>query len=260
MQDIGDRMKGNYELRHRHYLTRRTPVIVRVDGKAFHTFTRGLNKPFDDMLICSMVRAAQRCVSEMQGCQFAYIQSDEASFLLTDYATFQTSGWFDYCQNKIESVTASIYTAEFNRHCTLSCDAYFDARAFNLPREEVANYFVWRMKDWHRNSLAMLCQSHFSHRQLHGKSRAEQHELLHSIGINWADLAPVYKNGTWVTPSGLVTSVRPQYDEVAALIEPGLYCDKLADLGAQKAPASLERVTAMSRAVERELSETLRGE
>ena len=229
MQDIGDRMKSSYETRHRHYLTRRTPVIVRLDGKAFHTFTRGMEKPFSQTLINRMVSAAYHTKRQMQGCKAAYIQSDEASFLLTDYDTHQTCGWFDYCQNKIESVSASIMTSEFNGlggFAVNGKNANFDSRAFNIPRDEVANYFLWRMKDWERNSVAMLCQSHFSHTQLHGQGRADQHEMLHKIGVNWADLDDQLKNGTWIIGDDIITNIMPTYRDIANALDVHIDCDK----------------------------------
>ena len=198
---LGQRMKQHYELRDRHYLTRRTPVIVRVDGRAFHTLTRGYDKPFDGKFIESMVISAMGLFGDMQGCKLAYVQSDEASFVLTDYDNLQTEGWFNYNQSKIESVAASRMTMAFNR-CQRLCErdawAMFDARAFNIPEAEVANYFLWRAQDWHRNSVTMFAQAEFSHKELHGKSCSDMHEMLHSVGKNWAHRFDVEKNGTFL--------------------------------------------------------------
>jgi tRNA(His) 5'-end guanylyltransferase len=194
-------MKNNYELRDRHYLTRRTPVIVRVDGRAFHTLTKDFNKPFDGRLIDSMGIAAMELFSDMQGCKMAYVQSDEASFVMTDYDNLQTEGWFNYNQSKIESVSASRMTMAFNR-CMRLCNqpawAMFDARAFNIPDAEVANYFLWRAQDWHRNSITMYAQAHFSHKELDGKSCADMHEMLHTKDKNWSRLFNVEKNGVFI--------------------------------------------------------------
>lgn len=200
MGGLGDRMKANYESRARHYLTRRMPVIVRIDGRAFHSWTRGLDKPFDKNLMHVMVLAASELADDMQGFKAAYIQSDEASFLLTDYDNLTTEAWFDYCQSKVESIAAAGMTARFNAHYEPGTKpAMFDGRAFNIPREEVSNYFLWRAKDWERNSLSMYCRAHFSAKQLLGKQRDEQHEMLHSIGKNWAtDLTPQERNGTFL--------------------------------------------------------------
>lgn len=229
MRAIGDRIKDNYENRARYELTRRTPVIVRLDGKAFHTFTRGMNKPFDQRLIDAMVSGAQAVADNMQGFKAAYIQSDEVSFVMTDYDTLQTDAWFGYNKSKIESISASIMTAAFNRHIGLDKDAYFDARSFNIPREEVVNYFLWRALDWERNSLAMYCQSLFSHKQLHGKGKADQHELLYSCGRNWTtDLTEQQKNGTWLFCDGPETScLVANYESIGKALWPLLNWDKI---------------------------------
>jgi len=203
MKSLGDRMKENYEIRARHYLTRRTPVIVRVDGRAFHTLTKRFAKPFDQKFIDAMTRAASDLFMEMQGCKMAYIQSDEASFVLTDYDRHATESWFDYRQSKIESLSASLMSVFFNEHmCDMGAGlltAAFDSRAFNIPEDEVANYFLWRAQDWHRNSVMMYAQAYFSHKQLHGKNIPAIHEMLHGIGKNWTtDLTLQHRNGTFL--------------------------------------------------------------
>lgn len=229
---LGDRMKENYEDRQRYYLTRRTPVIVRVDGKAFHTFTRGLERPFDEKLSDAMIHAARCVAEEMQGFKLGYVQSDEASFLLTDYDTLQTDAWFDYNKSKIESISAAMMTAWFGitfEHPKgdkdLIAPAVFDARSFNVPREEVANYFLWRAKDWERNSLAMFCGAFFSHKEMHGKGRAEKHEMLHAIGKNWtANLDQRWRNGAWIYRADSGIEVRhdicPTFSEIEAVVSP----------------------------------------
>lgn len=235
MQAIGDRIKQNYERPAKRMLVRRQPVIVRIDGKAFHTFTRDLNKPFDQDLVMAMACAATATANNMQGFKAAYVQSDEASFLLTDYDAFETEAWFGYCQNKIESVTASLFTGWFNFFFSTTAKtkppATFDARAFNVPREEVSNYFLWRMKDWERNSLSMFCRAFFSDKEMHGKCRADQHEMLHKIGKNWTtDLPAVLRNGTWIVRSGDDQVVRedviPDYEAINKLLKPLVECDR----------------------------------
>ena len=223
---LGDRFKNNYEAPARHLLTRRLPVIVRLDGRAFHTYTKGFTKPFDRKLIDMMVLSALHVFTEMQGCKMAYIQSDEASFVLTDYDTFDTEPWFGYNKSKVESVAASCMTAAFARCQRLAGGDYahalatFDARAFNVPESEVVNYFVWRAKDWMRNSLSMYCQSLFSHKDLQNKNAAHMHEMLHGVGKNWAlDLADDEKNGTFlIAPASAVcanTGVKATYFDIA---------------------------------------------
>lgn len=230
MTALGDRMKHNYEERSRHLLVRRMPVIVRVDGKAFHTYTRGMDKPFDQKLVTAMVEAAMTVADEMQGFKLAYIQSDEASFLLTDYDTLQTEAWFGYVKSKVETISASVMTAAFNYAIgdQINRFAHFDARAFNIPREEVANYFLWRAMDWERNSVSMYCGAFYSHKQMHGQGKADQHELLHKAGKNWAtDLSEQFRNGTFLVLDGAArTDVLPNYAGIAAIVDPLVDCDK----------------------------------
>lgn len=111
---LGDRMK-RYEYVTRTYLTNRVPVIIRLDGKAFHTFTRGFNKPYDTLLMQTMMNTMQKLCTSIQGCVFGYTQSDEITLVLVDYQTIDTDAWFGYNIQKIASVSASMATMEFNR-------------------------------------------------------------------------------------------------------------------------------------------------
>lgn len=216
--ELGNRMKDQYENRTRYFLPRRTFTILRLDGKAFHTYTRRLQKPFDAALSEDIDNAIIAMLLQIQGAAFAYTQSDEISILLTDFATPQTDAWFDGNIQKICSVASSIMTAEFNKQRMLRiarliddvCDeknviniidtqdlAYFDCRVFTIPdRVEAMNYFRWRQQDCVRNSVSMVAQHHFSHKELHGKSQSDMHEMLHKKGINWAtDFTDGEKNG-----------------------------------------------------------------
>jgi tRNA(His) guanylyltransferase len=197
---IGNRMKDNYENRYRVFLTRRTPAIVRLDGRAFHTLTRGLNKPFDYDFSNTMLCTASYLCAEIQGAKCAYVQSDEISILLTDYDKLTTDAWFDYNVQKMTSVSAGLASAYFTKHWNSNggC-AVFDSRVFNIPIEEVCNYFIWRQLDWVRNSVQMLSQANFSHKELHKKNQADMHEMLFSKGINWADLEDRWKNGVFIS-------------------------------------------------------------
>lgn len=226
---IMQRMKTNYELPARRFLTRRMPVIVRIDGRAFHTFTKGSRRPFDSKLIDSMLQAALGVAADMQGFKMGYIQSDEASFVMTDYDTLQTDAWFGNCQNKIESIAASVMTAHFARCMRLMSVtklAYFDARAFSIPESEVANYFLARALDWRRNSVQMYAQSMYPQQELQGKNHAALHDLLFLKGKNWTrDLDSYERNGTFIykLPHNTDTSLQvnpeilPKYDEIATI-------------------------------------------
>ncbi len=222
---LNDRMQRNYEDPARHLLTRRMPVIVRVDGRAFHTFTRDFRKPFDQRLIDSMIVAATTVAGEMQGFKLGYIQSDEASFVMTDYDNLQTDAWFGYVKSKVESIAASIMTAAFARCMRLAnvtTLAYFDARAFSVPAHDVANYFLGRAKDWYRNSISMYARAHFSHAQLKGKPIPEVHEMLRSVGCNWStNLTDEEKNGTFLIGPDCQTrsDVKPHYPQIGPLWE-----------------------------------------
>lgn len=202
---IGNRMKNNYESRYKIKLTRRTPVIIRLDGKAFHTLTKKCEKPFDSSLSSSMLVTAHTLLSELQGAKCAYIQSDEISILLTDFDNLNTEAWFDYNIQKIVSVSAGIASAAFTS--AWGSIGIFDSRAFNIPKEEVCNYFIWRQQDWKRNSIQMLSQAHYSHKQLHQKNTADMHEMLHKKGVNWADLDDKWKNGTLLLKIGRFVEV-----------------------------------------------------
>ena len=200
---IGNRMKENYESRYRIKLTRRMPVIIRLDGKAFHTLTKKCEKPFDTNFSETMKLTGLMLMSEIQGAKCAYIQSDEISFLITDFDRLTTEGWFDYNLQKIVSVSAGIASAYFTKNWEPLGDghgmiAVFDSRAFNIPKEEVCNYFIWRQQDWVRNSIQMLAQSHYSHKELYGRNQPAMHEMLHEKGINWANLEDRWKNGIYL--------------------------------------------------------------
>ena len=230
---LGDRMKS-YEGISRIYLTKRMPVIIRIDGKAFHSFTKGFRRPFDEILIKAMQETAKYLCKNIMGCKIAYTQSDEISLLLEDYERVETQPWFENNLQKIVSVSASMATMAFNRafadavnerysyYTGINADewtgsteefdklfdnyfakigtAMFDSRVFILPKEEVCNYFIWRQQDATRNSIQMVAQSLFSHRQLQNKNCDQLQEMMfQEHNINWNDYPTVYKRGSCVT-------------------------------------------------------------
>ena len=238
---LGDRMKENYENRAKTYLTRRTPVIIRLDGKAFHTFTRGMKKPYDEIFHNTMNTTMKYLCENIQGCKLGYTQSDEITLLLTDYDTLTTSAWFDYNVQKICSVAASMATMAFNQYFALSykvyedkiweqyitteeeskyCDivrsklhsAMFDARCFNIPEEEITNCFIWRQQDATRNAIQMLGQCNFSHKELHGKSCNDiQDMLMLEKGINFNDMPTEFKRGVCCVKEDSNDTTRSQW-------------------------------------------------
>ena len=214
---LGDRMKG-YEKVPSHKLMSRTPVILRLDGKAFHTYTRGMEKPFDQDLHQVRASTLAYLCNNIQGALFGYSQSDELSIVLKDWDTFTTSAWFDNKIQKLCSVSASMCTAAWNIEAgiidserTEGSDkfagkvALFDSRCFNLPINEVVNYLIWRQQDWERNSVQMIAQSLYSHKELQGKScKTLVTQLEENNGIVWGNLPEWKKRGEfWVKGVGL---------------------------------------------------------
>lgn len=196
MGDLGDRMK-RYESVTQAALVPRVPVLVRVDGKAFQTLTRGMEKPWDAGFMDAMWETAKYLCEEIQGCRVAYVQSDEISFLLIDYQNIKTSGWFDYNLQKVASVSAGIASAKMTS--IIGQIAVFDSRAWNLPAHEVTNYFIWRQQDATRNSITGLALAHFSHKQLHGKTGPQKQDMLTlEKGVNWNDCTTPQKRGVCI--------------------------------------------------------------
>lgn len=229
---LGDRMKNNYENVNRFYLTRRMPVIIRVDMRAGHTFTKGMNKPFDDVFVKTMQETMEYLCENIQGCVLGYTQSDEISLVLVDYAELTTDAWFGNNLQKMCSVSASMATLAFNKFFSGRvqefmydcCDefgddvlpekrndyelahniyfkkfnaAMFDSRVFTIPKEEVCNYLIWRQQDSTRNSIQSVGQANFSQKELHGKSCNNiQDMLMIKKGINWNDYATTLKRGS----------------------------------------------------------------
>ena len=231
---LGTRMKTFYEQVPKTRLVRRMPVALRIDGRSFHTFTRGFKKPFDEVLIKSMQEVMLYLCKNIQGCIFGYVQSDEVTLILIDYQKLDSSAWFDYEVQKMCSIAASMATMAFNKFFKVAVDEYFtsnklvtvltkadldynnelthyysvldkainkgamfDARCFNIPKEEVANLIYWRQLDATRNSIQMVGQANFSHSELQGKScNMIQDMLLTQKDINWNDFPTHQKRGS----------------------------------------------------------------
>jgi tRNA(His) guanylyltransferase len=193
--EIGDRMKTFYEDRTRFLLPRRTYTIIRIDGKAFHSYTKGLIKPFDNKLVADMDETACYLCKNIQGARFAFVQSDEISILLLDFEKITTDAWFDGNIQKIASISASMATAKFNE-LRPGKIALFDSRVFTIPESvEVENYFIWRQQDTVRNSISSVAQFLFSHKELERKNNSEQQEMCFQKGVNWNDFPIKLKRG-----------------------------------------------------------------
>jgi len=223
--NLGDRMKG-YENIERNYMTKRMPTLIRLDGKAFHTFTKGFQRPFDMVLMKSMWDTAQYLCKNVMGCKVAYTQSDEITLLLTDYDALTTQAWFDKNIQKMVSVSASMATMAFNNtfndiYNNIDLEdvadyvdiyrrrmntAMFDSRVYNIPKEEVCNAFIWRQQDATRNAIQMVGQANFSHKQLQNKTCNQIQEMLfQEKEINFNDLPTYQKRGVCI--------VKEQYDK-----------------------------------------------
>ncbi len=199
--DLGRRMKRDFEDALRITLPRRSHVVIRIDGRGFHKFTAHLERPYCRALADALDCAAVHLAKEMIGCRFGYGQSDEYSFLLTDFERDDSPLWFDGNVQKIASVSASVFTGAFNAAFQGVRAAAFDSRVMAIPRRaDVMDYFLWRQLDASANSLNMLASAHFRHEELVGKSTAEKHEMLHSRGVNWAKQPSDFKRGRVVKP------------------------------------------------------------
>ena len=192
---LGSRMKENYENRTRILLPRRTYTIIRLDGKAFHTYTRGLKRPFDKQLVNDIDETAKFLCENIQGVKLAFVQSDEISLVLTDFDKITTNAWFDGNIQKMVSVSASLATAKFNELRPGKL-AFFDSRVFTIPEQsEVINYLIWRQQDTVRNSITAVAQSLYSHKELFKKNTNEMQEMCFQKGVNWNDYDDGLKRG-----------------------------------------------------------------
>lgn len=199
---LGDRIKNQYESRTKYFLPRRTYTLIRLDGKAFHTFTKGFERPYDERLMAAMDYTTKMLCENVQGCKLGYVQSDEISLLLTDFDKITTSAYFDNNIQKIASVTASMASAYFNKYMwdngIIDTDkiAFFDSRVFSIADPiEVENYFIWRQADAVRNSISMTAQSLYSHKELNGVSTEKMQDLCMEKGVNWNDQPTGFKRG-----------------------------------------------------------------
>lgn len=247
--NIGNRMKKYYEEVSKTRLMRRCPVAIRLDGKSFHTFTKHMIKPFDEILIKTMQETTKYLCENIQGCVLGYTQSDEITLILVDYAKLDTDAWFNYEVQKLCSVSASMATMAFNREFSHQINKYkegrselrkdgkwtshndnyyqtlckardkgamFDSRCFNVPKDEVTNLIYWRQLDATRNSINMVAQNYFSHKELQGKSCNEMQDMLMTKkGINWNNYPIYQKRGTCVVRN----EIKKQYSNSLVISE-----------------------------------------
>ncbi len=203
---LGDRMKM-YESQTETRVMPRLPMIVRLDGRSFSKFTKGMKKPFDDDFRQAMVETTKYLVDKTQA-KIGYTQSDEISLVLYTDNLKSGSTMFDGRVQKITSNFASMATVKFLTEMQkrfpekVAGDNLptFDARVFAVPSKvEAYNAILWRVNDAVKNSVSMLAHSEFSHKSLHGLSTGQkQYKLLTERDINWNDLPSGCKQGTFV--------------------------------------------------------------
>jgi len=218
---LGDRMKG-YENATKCKLMRRGYTMIRIDGKAFNTYTKGCEAPFDWGLVNDMDDTAKYLCENIQGAKCAFVQSDEITIVITDFENRETSAWFDNNIQKMVSVSSSMATAKFNQLRMLrtikpqlaesfNLDsiileklkdirlAEFDSRVWQVPtRGEAMNNFIWRQQDTVKNSISSAAQSMYSDKELHGKNGSDKQEMMFQKGTNWNDFDPKLKRGRMI--------------------------------------------------------------
>lgn len=187
-------------------LPKKTYIMSAIDGRSFSRLIKNkYEKPFDDKFINMMNEVAIYVCKNVQGCKFAYTQSDEITFVLTDFENEETSAFFDYRICKMLSIIPSLATAKFNQLVTLNlldtpCSredmkqivadmqlAQFDCKVWDAENfNNVFAYLLWRQIDCVRNSKQQAAQTYLTHKQLMGKHTDEQIKmLLEEKGIDW---------------------------------------------------------------------------
>jgi len=201
MDTLGDRMKMLEMAEAGRMAMPLVPVMIRLDGKAFHTWTKGLDRPFDIRLSEAMARTTEELVDQC-GAIIGYTQSDEISLVLYS-DRYDSQIFFNGRIQKLVSVTASICTFWFNHFAAAMLPnrgpALFDCRVWTVPNKmEAVNTLLWRELDATKNSISMAAQAYFSHKELQNKHASEMHDMLYSKGINWDKYPDFFKRGTYV--------------------------------------------------------------
>ena len=202
MDNFGDRMKM-YEKQGPQRFIPLVPVIARLDGKAFHTFCKGLKKPYDDKMMDTMFLTTLNLVRD-SGANIGYTQSDEITLLFYS-DNYHSQIYFDGKIQKLNSVLSSMATYYFNDFKRVylprskkDIPALFDCRVWQVPIEEVVNCFLWREQDAVKNSISSAAQAEFGHKQTMNKNSQEKQDMLHDVGINWNDYPVHFKRGIYL--------------------------------------------------------------
>lgn len=200
--DIGERFKA-VENDWRATLPSNVFTVIRVDGRAFHTWTRGSDKPFDPRISQAMDDAAVALCQDIPGALCAYVQSDEASIVASDLGTANAQHWFGGVTQKIASVSASVATCAFNQSHpeAFARPAMFDARVFPLSTVgDVADYLWWRQSDARRNAVSMMAHHHLGKKAIMHVGTADRIEMLTAAGVTMNDCELGDQNGRLVAP------------------------------------------------------------
>lgn len=217
---LGNRQK-TYEAVYKQTLVQKAPIVIRIDGKAFHSFTKKMAKPFDDLLIDTMQKTTLELCKDLATCKFGYTQSDEITLVCICDDVIKTEGLFKYKAQKIISIVASKATKYFNKifyenviklennpyeyknvvdiniYKNKLFEAEFDCRVMNIPEWDVINNIIWRQQDATRNSIQMLGQAYFTQKELEEKNCSEiMDKLMNEKNINWNNLEIYKKRGS----------------------------------------------------------------
>lgn len=199
---FGDKVKEFEAISAKETLDETLPMCVRIDGKAFHTYTRGLERPYDKRLSDAMI-STMNFLLEKTDARLGYTQSDEISLVYFKMANNQQT-YFGSRTQKLVSVLASMATAKFNAEVRKNIPekedifAYFDCRVWNVPSlEDAADVFVWRQDDAIKNAVSMAASAYYSHNQLHGKNSSEKKSMLLDKGVKWDDFPEFFTTGTF---------------------------------------------------------------
>lgn len=199
---FGDRVKELESASAKVVLDENQPMCVRLDGKAFHTFTRGLARPFDARLSKAMVDTMNYLV-EKTDARLGYTQSDEITLVYFKTAPHQQT-YFGSRVQKLTSVLASMATAKFNHEVNKNISekadvfAFFDCRVWNVPTlQDVADVMIWRQDDAIKNSISMAAHAEFGDKKILGKNSKEKIEMLKEVGIDWSAYPDFFKSGTY---------------------------------------------------------------
>jgi tRNA(His) 5'-end guanylyltransferase len=212
---LGDRMKEFEMMEAGRRLMPGLPIMVRLDGRSFHTFTKGMPRPFHEPMSLAMIETAKYLVEETNAC-FAYTQSDEISLGYWN-ENDHSETLFNGRVEKLCSVLAGLATAKFNHEVIARMPErakllpIFDARVFNMPNlDEMVNCILFRALDCAKNSITMAASAYYSHKELHGKGGAAKHEMLRAKGVNWADYPSFFKDGSFLRRETFLKELTPQ--------------------------------------------------